>query len=192
MGISLAKGGNLSLSKADPGLVRLLIGLGWSPRATAGVEFDIDASVFLLNESGKVRSDEDLIFYNNLKSADGAVVHSGDNRTGIGEGDDEVVTVMLAKVAADVKRLTIGITIHDADARRQNFGMVADAYIRVVNADTNVEIARYDLSEDASVETAMIFGEVYRHGGEWKFKAVGQGFTNGLLGMCTAFGINVS
>lgn len=191
MGVSLAKGGNVSLSKADPGMTRLLIGLGWNPRATTGTEFDIDSSVFLLNEGGKVRSDSDFIFYNNKTSADGSIVHGGDNRTGAGEGDDETVNVELTKVPAEIHKLCVGVTIHDADARRQNFGMVANAYIRVVNADTKSEIARYDLSEDASVETAMVFGEIYRHNGEWKFKAVGQGFAGGLGAMATSYGVNI-
>lgn len=191
MGVSLAKGGNVSLSKSDPGLNRMTIGLGWNPRGTAGTEFDIDSSAFLLTDSGKVRADDDFIFYNNKTSSDGSVTHGGDNRTGAGDGDDETVTVELNRVPEAVQRVVIGVTIHEADTRRQNFGMVSNAYIRVVNADTHNEIARYDLSEDASVETAMIFGEVYRHNGEWKFKAVGQGFAGGLAPMASSFGVNI-
>ncbi|MCA9557071.1 MAG: TerD family protein, partial [Myxococcales bacterium] len=175
MGVSLSKGGNVSLSKSAPGLNKINIGLGWDARVTDGAAFDLDASVFLLNADGKVRSDADFIFYNNLSSADGSVRHQGDNRSGEGEGDDEVVDVELSRVPADVTRIQVAVTIDEADSRRQNFGMVQNAYMRVVNAADGKEIARYDLSEDASMETAMVFGEVYRHGGDWKFKAIGQG-----------------
>lgn len=191
MSVSISKGGNVSLSKEEPGLSRILIGLGWDTRATDGVDFDLDASVFLLNNMGKVRNDLDFIFYNNLRSPDGSVEHTGDNRTGEGEGDDEAVRVNLGGVPADVDKLSITVTIHDAPARGQNFGQVDNAFIRVVNEDTGREIVRYDLSEDASTETAMIFGEVYRHGGEWKFRAVGQGFAGGLGPLASHFGVNV-
>ena len=191
MAISLQKGGNVSLSKEAPGLTKMLIGLGWDVRATDGADFDLDGSAFLLNASGKVRSDADFIFYNQPKSDNGAVAHQGDNRTGEGEGDDEVIEVDLATVPADVEKIAITVTIHDADTRKQNFGQVSSAFIRCVNADSNVEIARFDLSEDASVETAMIFGEIYRHNGEWKFKAIGQGFKGGLGALAQHFGVNV-
>ncbi len=191
MAVSLSKGGNVSLTKAAPGLKAVVVGLGWNPRATDGEAFDIDASVFLLNASGKVRSDADFIFYNNLKSSDGSIEHTGDNRTGEGEGDDESVKVNLETVPADLDKLVFGVTIHEADARRQNFGMVAGAYIRVLNAADNAEIARYDLSEDSSTEAAMIFGELYRNGAEWKFRAVGQGFAGGLGPMAASFGVSV-
>lgn len=191
MAISLQKGGNVSLSKEAPGLTKMLIGVGWDVRATAGENFDLDGSAFLLNASGKVRSDADFIFYNQPKSDNGAVAHQGDNRTGAGSGDDEVIEVNLAAVPADVEKIAITVTIHDADARKQNFGQVSSAFIRCVNADSNVEIARFDLSEDASVETAMIFGEIYRHNGEWKFKAIGQGFKGGLGALAQHFGVNV-
>ena len=169
----------------------MLIGLGWDVRATDGADFDLDGSAFLLNASGKVRSDADFIFYNQPKSDNGAVAHQGDNRTGAGEGDDEVIEVNLSAVPADVDKIAITVTIHDADARKENFGQVSSAFIRCVNADSNVEIARFDLSEDASVETAMIFGEIYRHNGEWKFKAIGQGFKGGLGALAQHFGVNV-
>ncbi|HMU67408.1 MAG TPA: TerD family protein, partial [Cellvibrionaceae bacterium] len=175
MAISLQKGGNVNLSKEAPSLKKLIVGLGWDPRATDGAAFDLDGSAFLLKGDGKVRSDADFIFYNNLKSADGSIVHLGDNTTGQGDGDDEQLTIDLGVVPADVERVVVAVTIHDAEARRQNFGQVGKAYIRVLNADGNKEIARFDLSEDGSTETAMIFGEVYRAGAEWKFKAVGQG-----------------
>jgi len=191
MGVSLSKGGNVSLSKEAPGLKDVIVGLGWDPRATDGAEFDLDASVFLVKDDGKVRTDQDFIFYNNLKSADGSIEHTGDNRTGEGDGDDEAVKVNLAGVPAEVKRLVFAVTIHDGEGRKQNFGQVSNAFMRVVNAAGGAEIARYDLSEDASVETAMIFGEVYRHGDEWKFKAVGQGFAGGLGPLARHHGVNV-
>ena len=191
MAISLQKGGNVSLSKEDPNLKSALVGLGWDVRSTDGADFDLDASVFLLNESGKIRSDQDFIFYNNLKSSDGSVEHTGDNRTGEGEGDDEAIKVQLPSVPNDVQKLVVAVTIHDADSRNQNFGMVQNAFIRVVNAESNNEITRYDLSEDASTETAMIFGELYRHNNEWKFRAVGQGYNGGLGPLARNFGVNV-
>jgi tellurium resistance protein TerD len=191
MAISLSKGGNVNLSKAAPGLNNVLVGLGWDARATDGAAFDLDGSVFLLNAAGKVRSDADFIFYNNKRSACGSVEHTGDNTTGAGDGDDESVKVVLNNVPGDVARVAFTVTIHEAEARRQNFGMVSSAYIRVVNAATGVEIARYDLSEDASTETAMSFGELYKHNGEWKFKAIGQGFAGGLGALASSMGVNV-
>ncbi|MDR1874786.1 MAG: TerD family protein [Synergistaceae bacterium] len=191
MAVSLTKGGNISLSKEAPGLSIILIGLGWDTRATDGAAFDLDASLFRLGENGKVPSDADFIFYNNKKSADGSVEHMGDNLTGEGKGDDEAIKVDLTKVPAGIARLVVAATIHEADTRRQNFGMVSNAFIRVVNQSDSREIARYDLSEDASTETAMIFGEVYRSGGEWKFKAVGQGFSGGLGPLAKEYGVSV-
>ena len=176
MAISLQKGGNVSLSKEAPGMQKMLIGLGWDVRATDGADFDLDGSAFLLNASGKVRSDADFIFY---------------NRTGEGEGDDETIIVELNKVPADVEKIAVAVTIHDAAARGQNFGQVSSAFIRCVNQDNGTEIARFDLSEDASVETAMIFGEIYRHNGEWKFKAIGQGFKGGLGPLAKNYGVNI-
>ena len=190
MAISLQKGGNVNLSKEAPSLTKMVIGLGWDPRATDGAAFDIDGSAFLLKADGKVRSDADFIFYNNLKSTDGSVTHAGDNTTGAGEGDDEKIMIDLAMVPAEVDKITIGVTIHDAEARKQNFGMVGKAYIRCLDANGDKEIARYDLSEDGSTETAMIFGEIYRAGAEWKFKAVGQGFKGGLGPLARSFGIS--
>ncbi|MRW91672.1 chemical-damaging agent resistance protein C [Duganella sp. FT80W] len=191
MAISLQKGGNVNLSKEAPGLTKITVGLGWDVRATDGNAFDLDGSAFLLKADGKVRNDTDFIFYNNLKSTDQSVAHSGDNRTGAGDGDDETVTIDLTKVPADVERIAICVTIHEGDARRQNFGQVQKAFIRTVNAGSNTEIARYDLSEDGSTESAMIFGEVYRNGGDWKFKAVGQGFKGGLGPLAGSFGVGV-
>ena len=191
MGVSLTKGGNVSLSKEAPGLKAITVGLGWDARATDGAAFDLDASVFLVGADGKVRSDGDFIFYNNLKSGDGSVEHLGDNLTGEGEGDDEQVNVGLAGVPAEVHKAVFAVTIHEAEGRKQNFGMVSNAFIRVVNQDGGTEIARYDLSEDASTETAMIFGEIYRHGDEWKFKAIGQGFAGGLGPLARQHGVNI-
>ena len=192
MGVSLSKGGNVSLSKTDPSLVRVRIGLGWDTRSTDGQDFDLDGSAFLLTDSGRVRSDNDFIFYNNLRSLDGSVQHTGDNRTGEGDGDDESLIVELNNVPMDVTKVAFIVTIHDAVVRRQSFGQVSNAFMRIVNEDTNVEVARYDLTEDASTETAMIFGELYRHNGEWKFRAVGQGYAGGLGAMCAQYGINAS
>jgi tellurium resistance protein TerD len=191
MPVSLSKGGNVSLSKEAPGLTNIVIGLGWDTRSTDGSDFDLDASMFVLKEDNKVRSDSDFIFYNNKTGADGAVEHLGDNLTGEGEGDDEQIKVNLNAVPQDVANLAVGVTIHEADTRRQNFGMVSNAFIRVVNGADNSEIARYDLSEDASTETAMVFGEVYRRGSEWKFKAVGQGVQGGLGPLARNYGVNV-
>jgi tellurium resistance protein TerD len=191
MPVSLTKGGNVNLSKEAPGLTNILVGLGWDARATDGAAFDIDSSAFLLNATGKVNSDSDFIFYNNKKSSCGGLEHGGDNTTGVGTGDDEKMAVALDRVAPGVNKIAFCVTIHDADTRRQNFGMVSNAYIRVVNAANGVEIARYDLSEDASTDAAMIFGELYRAGNEWKFKAVGQGFKGGLGPLATNFGVSV-
>jgi tellurium resistance protein TerD len=191
MSISLSKGGNVSLEKIDPSLKRVLIGLGWDARTTDGHDFDLDAAAFMLGSSGRVRSDHDFIFYNNLRSTEGSIEHKGDNLTGAGEGDDESLKVDLARVPPDVEKVVFTVTIHDAQARRQSFGMVTSAFIRLVNDETGVEAARYDLTEDASTETAMIFGELYRHAGSWKFRAVGQGYSWGLRAMCLQFGVNV-
>lgn len=189
MALSLSKGGNLSLSKEAPGMTKVLVGLGWDARSTDGQDFDLDASAFLLKADGKVRADSDFIFYNQLKSVDGSVEHTGDNRTGEGDGDDEAIKVDLSKVPADIDRIAFTVTIHEADARRQNFGQVRNAFIRIVNQDNNSEVARYDLAEDASTETAMLFAELYRNGAEWKFRAVGQGFAGGLKPLAESYGL---
>ncbi|HWJ86167.1 MAG TPA: TerD family protein [Cellulomonas sp.] len=191
MSITLAKGGNVSLSKEAPNLTAVLVGLGWDARTTSGQDFDLDASALLLGASGKVLSDAHFVFYNNLASPDGTVEHTGDNRTGEGEGDDESVKLDLARMAPEVDRIVFPVSIHDAEARHQSFGQVRNAFIRIVNQADGQEIARYDLTEDASTETAMIFGEVYRYGAEWKFRAVGQGYDSGLLGIVRDFGVNV-
>lgn len=189
-GLTLEKGNNLSLTKTSPGLTVATVGLGWDPRTTSGEEFDLDASALLVGADGKVRSSADFIFYNQKKSANGSVEHLGDNRTGEGDGDDEQIMVDLRNVEADVTRVVIAVSIDKADERRQNFGQVRAAYCRVVDQD-NTEIVRFDLSEDAAPETAMVFAEVYRNGSEWKFKAVGQGYTSGLAGIAADFGVNL-
>lgn len=191
MSVSLSKGGNVSLSKSAPGLTKLVIGLGWDTRSTDGFEFDLDGSAFLLTSNGKVRSDSDFIFYNNLVAADGSVEHTGDNRTGEGDGDDESLIVHLDKLPASIDKIAVTVTIHEAESRKQSFGQVSNAFIRCVNGDNNQEIARFDLTEDASTEIAMIFGEIYRHNGEWKFRAVGQGFAGGLAALARNYGINI-
>jgi tellurium resistance protein TerD len=191
MSVSLSKGGNVSLSKEEPNLSKILIGLGWDTRSTDGAEFDLDASAFLLANGDRVRADADFIFYNNLRSTDGSVTHTGDNRTGEGDGDDEALKVDLTAVPTEVQKIAVAVTIHDGEARRQSFGMVSNAFIRVVNDLTGREIARYELSEDASTETAMVFGEVYRHNSEWKFRAVGQGYKGGLAPLARTYGVNI-
>ena len=191
MSVSLSKGGNVSLSKEAPGLRAVLVGLGWDVRTTTGADFDLDASALMLGSSGKILSDSHFIFFNNLKSPDGSVEHTGDNLTGEGEGDDEVIKVNLSTVPPDVDKIAVAVSIYEADSRGQSFGQVRNAFIRVVNQDDNREITRYDLSEDASTETAMIFGELYRNGAEWKFRAVGQGYSSGLRGIAQDFGVNV-
>ncbi|MFF6872613.1 TerD family protein [Streptomyces sp. NPDC012450] len=191
MGVSLAKGGNVSLSKEAPGLTAVVVGLGWDVRTTTGSDYDLDASALLLNEAGKVASDRHFVFYNNLTSPDGSVEHTGDNLTGEGDGDDESVKVALSAVPAEIQRIVFPVSIHDAANRGQSFGQVRNAFIRVVNQADGAELARYDLSEDAAAETAMVFGELYRHGAEWKFRAVGQGYASGLAGIAADFGVNV-
>ena len=194
MTVSLSKGGRVSLSKEAPGLSKIHIGLGWDQRVTDGSDFDLDASVFLLDDSGSVRSDSDFVYYNNLKAVNGAIEHMGDNLTGEGEGDDEVVKINLKQLETEdpgLVKISFVVTIHEAETRKQNFGQVNNAFIRIVNQDDNKEIVRFDLTEDYSMETAMIFGEVYIKGGEWRFTAVGQGYEGGLAAACKQFGINI-
>jgi tellurium resistance protein TerD len=191
MSVSLSKGGNVSLSKEAPGLTNILVGLGWDDRSTDGADFDLDASAIMLNDGDKVVSDQHFIFFNNLKSPDGSVEHTGDNLTGEGEGDDEALKVNLAGVPPEVQKIVFPVSIYEAESRSQNFGQVRNAFIRIVNDSNATEIARYDLSEDASTETAMVFGEVYRNGAEWKFRAVGQGWTTGLAGIAKDYGVSV-
>jgi tellurium resistance protein TerD len=193
MGISLSKGGNISLSKeaGSTGLAKLTVGLGWDTRVTDGPDFDLDASAFLLTDTGKVRSDADFIYFNQPKSTCGSVESMGDNKTGGGDGDDEQIKVDVTKVPGSVQKIAFTVTIHEAETRKLNFGMVTNAFIRVVNDIDGKELTRFDLGEDYSTETAVIFGELYRNGAEWKFKAVGQGFGGGLAALAKNYGVNV-
>ena len=192
MAINLSKGGNINLSKTAPTMSKVDLGLGWNPRATDGKAFDLDAVAFLTGEDGKVRLDGEFIFFNQKVSPCGSVTHNGDNRTGDGDGDDETISVDLSKVPQEVAKIVFAVTIHEGQQNSQNFGMVDKAYIRVINQDANVEeLARFGLSEDGSTEVAMIFGELYRHSGEWKFKAVGQGFSGGLGALAASYGVAV-
>lgn len=192
MAISLQKGQKVDLTKGNPGLTKIMVGLGWDTnKYDGGHDFDLDAAAFLTDESGKVTSDLDFVFYNNLKHQSGSVEHQGDNLTGEGEGDDEQIMVDLSKVPQNIAKIAFTVTIHDADVRGQNFGQVSNAFIRVVNDATGVELIRYDLGEEFSIETAVVVGELYRHGQEWKFNAIGSGFQGGLAALCRNFGINV-
>ena len=191
MAVSLVKGGNVSLTKEAPTMTVAMVGLGWDARVTDGKEFDLDASLFMLSENDKVLSDSHFIFFNNTKSPCGSIELQGDNRTGEGDGDDEQIKINLSQIPDNVKKLIFSVTIYDAENRKQNFGMVSNSFIRVYDNDNGVEIARFDLSEDASTETAMVFGELYRHGSEWKFRAVGQGFAGGLSAMASQYGVSV-
>jgi tellurium resistance protein TerD len=191
VGVSLSKGGNVSLSKEAPGLTNIIVGLGWDVRTTTGADFDLDASAIACRADGKVVSDQHFVFFNNLKSPEGSIEHTGDNLTGGGEGDDEQIKVNLAGMPGEIDKVVFPVSIYDAESRGQSFGQVRNAFIRIVNGAGGSEIARYDLTEDASTETAMVFGEVYRHGGDWKFRAVGQGYATGLAGIARDFGVNV-
>lgn len=192
MAVNLKKGEKVSLTKSNPGLRKVCVGLGWDTnRYDGGDDFDLDASVFLLGVNGKVPSDANFVFYGNVSDPSGAVIHSGDNRTGAGEGDDEQVRVDLQAIPAGIERVVFVITIYEAEARRQNFGQVSNAFIRVVDEATGAELVRYDLEEDFSIETALVAGELYRHNGEWKFNAVGSGFQGGLEAACVHYGVNV-
>ncbi|MDF1510377.1 TerD family protein [Robertmurraya sp. DFI.2.37] len=190
--INLSKGQRIDLTKTNPGLTRVIVGLGWDTnRYDGGQDFDLDASAFLTDENGRATQDLDFVFYNNLVHPSGSVEHTGDNRTGEGDGDDEQIKIDFSKVPANINRIAITVTIHDAEQRSQNFGQVSNAFVRVVNADTNQEVLRYDLGEDFSVETAVVICELYKHNGDWKFNAVGSGFSGGLAALCRNFGLQV-
>ena len=191
MGVSLTKGGNVSLTKAAPGLKAVSVGLGWDVRSTTGDDFDLDASALGLDPNHRIVADDYFVFFNNTSSPDGSIVHQGDNLTGEGEGDDEVINVDLSTVPATVDSIVFPVSIYDAASRGQTFGQVRNAFIRVVDQANGNELARYDLSEDASTETAMVFGELYRNGAEWKFRAIGQGYASGLAGIARDFGVNI-
>lgn len=192
MAVNLAKGQKVDLTKSNPGLTKVIVGLGWDTnKYDGGKDFDLDATAFCLNENGKVSSDADFMFYNNPSNSNNSIVLSGDNRTGEGAGDDEIVKVDLANIPADINKIAFCITIHEAQERNQNFGQVANSYVRVVSEASGEELIRYDLGEDYSVETAVVVGELYRHGAEWKFSAVGSGFQDGLAGLCRDFGVSI-
>jgi tellurium resistance protein TerD len=191
MALTLEKGGNLSLTKSDPTLLHARIGLGWDARVTNGADFDLDASAILVGANGKVRSDDDFIFYNQLEDKAGSVIHQGDNRTGAGDGDDEQIVVNLSLIPADIEKVVIVVSIDKAQERGQSFGQVRNSYIRVLNDDTDTEIVRYDLGEEVAAENSVLFADIYKHGGEWKFRAVGQGYTDGLGGIARDFGIHI-
>jgi tellurium resistance protein TerD len=190
MGVSLSKGGSVSLTKAAPHLDKVFVALGWEAAEVSGVEFDLDASALVCGAEGKVLSDRHFVFYGNLVSPDGSIEHTGDNLTGGGE-DDEVINISLGIVPPNVERIVFPVSIYDGETKGQNFGRVHNAYIRVVDASNGSELARYDLSEDASTETATVFGELFRNAGEWKFRAIGQGYASGLAGIAREFGVNV-
>lgn len=192
MPINLSKGQKVDLTKGNAGLDAILVGLGWDTnKYDGGHEFDLDVSVFLTNDQGKVEQDTNFVFYNNPKDAAESVIYSGDNRTGEGEGDDESVNIVLSRVPANVAKIAFTVTIHEAESRGQNFGQVSNSYIRIVDKTKNDELLRYDLGEDYSIETAIVVGELYRHGTEWKFSAIGSGFQGGLPALCRNYGLEV-
>lgn len=192
MAVSLSKGQKVDLTKGNPGLSKIIVGLGWDTnKYDGGADFDLDAAAFLLAANGKVASDSDFVFYGNLKHSSGGVKHMGDNLTGEGDGDDEQIKVNLAAVPASVDKIGFTVTIYEAESRKQNFGQVSNAYIRIVDETSNAELIRYDLGEDFSVETAVVVGELYRNNGEWKFNAIGSGFQGGLKALCQNYGVNV-
>ncbi|MGY0374105.1 TerD family protein [Clostridium sp. JNZ J1-5] len=192
MAINLSKGQKISLTKEAPGLKEAIIGLGWDTKQyDGGYDFDLDASAFLVGDNGKVNNDLDFVFYNNLTDPSGSVTHTGDNRTGEGEGDDEQIIIDFSKVPENISKVAITVTIYDAPQRGQNFGQVSNAFVRITNKETGEEVLRYDLSEDFSIETALVFCELYRHNGEWKFSAIGSGFQGGLAALCKNYGLDV-
>lgn len=192
MPVSLSKGQKISLTKGNPGLKKVVVGLGWDTNAfDTGAAFDIDSSAFLLTDSGKVSKPEDFVFYGNLNHPSGAVKHCGDNLTGAGDGDDEQIKIDLSAVPAEITKIDFTVTIHEAESRRQNFGQINNSFIRIYNEETGEEILRYDLGEDFSIETAAVFGELYKHNGEWKFNAIGAGYQGGLAALCASFGVDV-
>jgi Uncharacterized proteins involved in stress response, homologs of TerZ and putative cAMP-binding protein CABP1 len=192
MAISLQKGQKVDLTKTNPGMTNVMVGLGWDTnKYDGGSDFDLDAAAFLLGENGKITADTDFVFFNNKNHPSGAVIHMGDNLTGEGDGDDEQIMVDLSKVPANIAKIDFTVTIYDAESRRQNFGQVSNAFIRIMNKDSGEELIRYDLGEDFSIETAVITAELYRNGAEWKFNAIGSGFSGGLAALCRNFGCNM-
>ena len=192
MPISLQKGQKVSLTKGNPGLSKVVVGLGWDVNQfDTGGDFDLDAAAFLLTDSGKVSKSEDFVFYGNLKHPSGCAQHMGDNLTGAGDGDDEQIKITLSSVPAEITKIAFTVTIYEAEQRRQNFGQVNNAFIRIYNEETGEEMVRYDLGEDFSIETAAVFGELYKNGSEWKFNAIGSGYQGGLAALCASFGVDV-
>lgn len=193
MAISLSKGQKVDLTKGNPGLKKIMVGLGWDVNAyDSGAAFDLDAAAFMLDDSGKCPTEKEFIFYGNLQHGSEALIHMGDNLTGEGDGDDEQIEVDLTKIPANITRIAFTVTIYDSDVRRQNFGQVSNSFIRIVDEATNTELIRYDLGEDFSIETAVVVGELYKHNGEWKFNAIGSGFQGGLAALCGHYGIEVA
>ena len=192
MSINLSKGQKVDLTKGNPSLKKILVGLGWDVNAFEGADFDLDAAAFMLGADGKCPTEKEFVFYGNLKHASESVIHMGDNLTGAGDGDDEEITVDLSKVPENVEKIAFTVTIYEADSRKQTFGQVSNAYIRLVDETTGTELIRYDLGEDFSIETAVVVGELYRHNGEWKFNAIGSGFQGGLAALCGHYGIQVA
>ncbi|MCI9007173.1 MAG: TerD family protein [Lachnospiraceae bacterium] len=192
MPVNLQKGQKVSLTKGNPGLKKVVVGLGWDVNQfDTGGDFDLDAAAFLLEDSGKVSGSDDFVFYGNLKHPSGSVQHMGDNLTGAGDGDDEQIMIDLSMVPANVTKIAFTVTIYDAETRRQNFGQVNNAFIRIYNEENGEEMLRYDLGEDFSIETAAVFGELYKNGDEWKFNAIGSGYQGGLAALCENFGVDV-
>lgn len=192
MGIMLKKGQKIDLTKGNASLKNILVGLGWDTnKYDGGFDFDLDAAVFCCGEDGIVHNDLEFVFYNNLSDPSGAIKHLGDNLTGEGDGDDEQITLDLSAIPSHISKINFTVTIHEAEERKQNFGQVSNAYVRVVNSDNNEELLKYDLGEDFSVETAIVVAEIYRYNGEWKFNAIGSGFQGGLAALCKNFGLNV-
>ena len=192
MAVNLQKGQKVDLTKGNPRLTKLMVGLGWDTnKYDGGFDFDLDAAAFLCGANGKVTNDADFVFYNNLKHASGSVEHMGDNLTGEGEGDDEQIKVDLSKIPSNIEKIAFTVTIHEAEARKQTFGQVSNAFIRILDESNNKELIRYDLGEDFSIETAIIVGELYKHSGEWKFSAIGSGFQGGLAALGKNYGVNV-
>jgi len=193
MSINLSKGQKVDLTKGNPSLKNIMVGLGWDVNAfDSGADFDLDAAAFMLGENGKCPTEREFVFYGNLLHSSGAVKHMGDNLTGEGEGDDEQIQVDLTKIPSNVSKIAFTVTIYGAEQRRQNFGQVSNSYIRIIDETTNQELIRYDLGEDFSIETAVVVGELYKHNGEWKFNAIGSGFQGGLAALCEHYGIEVA
>ena len=193
MPVNLQKGQKVSLTKENPGLNNVLVGIGWDVnRFDTGGDFDLDSAAFMLTDTGRVSSQDDFIFFGNLAHPSGSVRHMGDNLTGVGDGDDEQIKIELSKVPANISRIAFTVTIYDADSRHQNFGQVSNAYVRIMDESTGAELLRYDLGEDFSIETAAVFGELYKNGAEWKFNAIGSGYQGGLAALCNNFGVEVA